>query len=100
MPPDHERLEATIVGRVQGVGFRYHVLRAAAGLAITGWVANERDGSVHCVAEGARPDLERLLDALHEGPAGARVDHVATFWGGAAGRFSRFSVRSAGHAGD
>ena len=54
-------------------------------LDLTGWVANEPDGSVRCIAE-ARGRLEALL-ALEEGPTGALVDRVATDWGAASGQF-------------
>ena len=94
------RLEATVVGRVQGVGFRYHVLHRATDLGLTGWVANEHDGSVRCRAEGPRPDLETLLAALEAGPAGALVERVIAAWGPATGTLGTFSVRSAGHRGD
>ena len=57
------RLDATVRGRVQGVGFRYFVLREAMDLGLEGWVANTRDGSVRCVAEGPRDRLERAARA-------------------------------------
>jgi acylphosphatase len=95
-----ERLDATVHGRVQGVGFRYHVVRRAMGLELTGWVANGADGSVRCVAEGLRPALEALLGILEVGPAGAIVDRVATVWGPASGEFGSFEVRSGAHRGD
>jgi acylphosphatase len=95
-----ERLEATVRGRVQGVGFRYFVIHRALDLDLTGWVANEPDGSVRCVAEGPRPALEQLLGSLETGPAGALVDRVATAWGPATGSFRSFEVRSGGHPGD
>jgi acylphosphatase len=94
------RLEAVVRGRVQGVGFRYFVLREAARLGLGGWVANEADGTVRTVAEGARPALEALLVALREGPRGAVVGSVSEEWLPASGRFDRFGVRSAGHRGD
>ncbi|HET7495841.1 MAG TPA: acylphosphatase [Candidatus Limnocylindrales bacterium] len=94
------RLDATVHGRVQGVGFRYYVLRVAMGSDLTGWVANAQDGSVRCVAEGARADLERLLAALEAGPAGALVDHVTTAWSVPSGTFHSFEIRSGGHPGD
>jgi acylphosphatase len=97
---DHMRLDATVHGHVQGVGFRFFVLRVADGLPITGWVSNERDGSVHCVAEGARNDLDRLLRALREGPPGADVRNVTEQWLPASGSMHGFSVRAAGHSGD
>ncbi|MFL5680612.1 MAG: acylphosphatase [Chloroflexota bacterium] len=99
-PAPTERLDATVRGRVQGVGFRYFVMQAASRLPVTGWVANESDGSVRCVAEGQRPALDALLGILREGPHGARVDHVAETWMPATGTFDRFRVRSGSHAGD
>ena len=87
-------------GRVQGVGFRYFILSRAARLGLTGWVANEADGSVRCVAEGDRENLEALLAILRDGPPGARVDDVRVDWTSATGRWTSFGVRSAAHRGD
>jgi acylphosphatase len=95
-----ERLEATVIGRVQGVGFRYHVLRQATDLGLTGWVANEHDGSVRCRAEGPRSDLDTLVEALETGPSGAVVERVVVGFGPATGTLGVFGVRSAGHRGD
>src|SRR3712207_5822678 len=75
---DVVRLEAVVHGRVQGVGFRLHVVRAAAPLGLEGWVANQDDGTVRCVAEGPRDRLEALLGVLRTGPPGARVERVGT----------------------
>ena len=95
-----ERLEATVHGRVQGVGFRIFVVRAADRLGVTGWVANERSGRVHCVAEGPREALEALLDELRDGPPGAWVERVDAGWSAATGGFADFDVRSGWHSGD
>lgn len=99
-PRDHARLEATARGRVQGVGFRYHVLRRGIELGLTGWVANESDGSVRCVAEGSRADLDALLDTMRIGPAGAIVERVDESWGQATGTLRDFGIRAGGHRGD
>jgi acylphosphatase len=93
-------LDAVVRGLVQGVGFRYFVLELAARLDLVGWVANEPDGSVRCVAEGRRADLETLLRELGQGPLGGRVDHVQADWGLPSGTFERFTVRSGWHGGD
>jgi acylphosphatase len=57
-PGDMARLEASVRGRVHGVGFRYYVVVRADRLGLTGWVANMQDGSIRCVAEGPRADLD------------------------------------------
>lgn len=98
--PRPTRLEATARGRVQGVGYRFHVLRRAMDLGLTGWVANEADGSVHCRAEGSRADLEALLGTMERGPAGARVERVIVAWGPGTGTLRPFGIRSGGHRGD
>lgn len=94
------RLEATVMGRVQGVGFRWFVVERAMALGVAGWVANRPDGGVECVAEGARPILEQLLRMLAEGPVSATVDRVISRWGPASGSFGSFGIRSFGHRGD
>lgn len=98
--PAPARLEATVRGRVQGVGFRYFVVRRAMGLGLVGWVANAADGSVRCVAEGQLENLDALADALGVGPLGAIVDAVDIVRMPGTGRFERFAVRSGAHSGD
>ena len=94
------RLEVTVRGVVQGVGFRYFVMQLVRSEPVTGWVANGRSGEVRCVIEGERPDLERLLAEVGRGPAGALVEHVQATWLAATGEFRDFSIRSGGHPGD
>jgi acylphosphatase len=98
--PTDERLDATVIGRVHGVGFRYFVWREATGLGLTGWVANEADGSVRCVAEGPRADLDAFLELLREGPPAAIVERVSNAWMPATGSFATFGVRTGEHRGD
>lgn len=95
-----ERLEASVRGTVQGVGFRWFVLRNASRLGLTGWVANAPDGSVRVVAEGPSDAIVDLEALLAEGPSGARVTAVERTRLRATGGFGRFEVRSGGHAGD
>ena len=79
-------------GRVQGVGFRRYVRGWARKLDLTGWVRNEPDGTVQLVAEGARPQLERLVRLLWGGPPPARVEDVVASWREAEGAFEAFRV--------
>lgn len=97
---DPVRLEATVRGRVQGVGFRYYVVRRAGGLGLVGWVANEPDGSVRCVAEGPPEAIDALEALLRQGPMGAVVDDVQAVRMPPTGAFRGFEVRSGGHSGD
>jgi len=98
--PSPVRLDATVRGRVQGVGFRYYVLREATDLGLDGWVANTMDGSVRCVAEGPRDKLDVLLDRLRTGPPAAIVERVNEMWMPATGTLGAFGVRSRDHRGD
>jgi acylphosphatase len=66
-----------VTGRVQGVGFRWFVVRQAESLGLSGWTRNRRDGRVEVVAQGDASALDALAAALAEGPPAARVDGVA-----------------------
>jgi acylphosphatase len=94
------RLEATVRGRVQGVGFRYFVVRRAMELGVVGWVANSADGGVRCVAEGSADALDALEASLRAGPIGAIVEAVDVVRMTGTGRFDRFAIRSGAHTGD
>ena len=86
------RLHVTIEGHVQGVGFRYYISDQAQFIGLTGWVRNKYDGQVEVVAEGARPDLEKLLKYLQRGPSGAYVSKISEEWSTASGEYRRFSI--------
>ncbi|MCL4459085.1 MAG: acylphosphatase [Chloroflexi bacterium] len=88
------RVSAVVHGLVQGVGFRYFVIRQANRLGLTGFVRNSPDGrSVEVVAEGNENDLRELLSLLRVGPSSAEVERVDVEWEEARGEFSRFQVR-------
>jgi acylphosphatase len=101
---DVARLDAVVRGRVQGVGFRYFVMREARRLQLDGWTANEADGSVRVVADGPRETLRVLLEVLREGPPASIVEGVNEEWppvaSGAWLTGRGFSIRSGGHRGD
>jgi acylphosphatase len=87
-----ERLRGVVHGDVQGVGFRYFLVRSARALALRGWVRNRDDGAVEFVAEGSRHDLEQLLRSAREGPGMARVARVDADWSAAIGGLDRFDL--------
>ena len=91
---DITRLHAIVHGRVQGVGFRAFVVDRRIALGAKGWARNKWDGTVEVLAEGDRQQLERLLNAIHQGPRMANVIRVDVDWQPATGEFSSFHVRS------
>ena len=54
-------------GTVQGVGLRFRARHAADMLGITGWIRNERDGSVTMEAQGEDGAAEKLLEIISGG---------------------------------
>lgn len=86
------RVHALVRGSVQGVGFRYFVLRAARAAGLSGFVKNLRDGSVEVVAEGPREELERLARDISEGPRRGLVKDVQLMWTESTGEFESFEV--------
>src|SRR5262245_52357446 len=76
--PTHERCGYRVVGRVQGVGFRWSASRVAHGLGLRGSIRNATDGSGEVSAEGAKENLERFARWVAEGPRGAAVSKVET----------------------
>jgi len=65
-----------VTGRVQGVGYRYFVLREAERLGVAGFARNLPDGSVEVVAEGTEEVLGQLEARLRAGPSFASVAAV------------------------
>ena len=65
-----------IVGRVQGVGFRFGMQRKAEQYRIRGWVRNRRDGSVEAVVQGAPDDVAAMIAWARHGPRSAAVERV------------------------
>jgi acylphosphatase len=70
------RRRVAVHGFVQGVYFRETIRRRAVAKGVTGWVRNNRDGTVEAVFEGTEEEVDALVALCHEGPRGARVDRV------------------------
>ena len=90
----NKSLVAVVEGVVQGVGFRWATVRQARALGLKGEVRNLPDGRVEVVAEGPHAQLQRLLEDLHQGPSGARVDQVLHTFLPATREFKRFSIEA------
>lgn len=65
-----------IIGRVQGVGFRFYMQRKARELRVTGWVRNRSDGAVEAVIQGTSGAVETMIAWVRRGPPSAVVAEV------------------------
>jgi len=65
-----------ISGRVQGVGFRYGMMREAERLGVTGWVRNTRDGKVEAAVDGPSEAVAAIIAWARRGPPSAQVTDV------------------------
>lgn len=63
-------------GRVQGVGFRYFVLREATRRGIGGWVRNCEDDTVEMLLQGEEETVQQLLQLIREGTLWIQVDSL------------------------
>ena len=70
------RRRLIVHGRVQGVGFRWAIARAAESRGVAGWAQNRADGTVEAVLEGEPDAVESVVRVSKEGPRGAQVDRV------------------------
>ncbi|MGO8693654.1 MAG: acylphosphatase [Rectinemataceae bacterium] len=84
--------QATVEGRVQGVGFRYSARREALRLRLRGWVRNLPDGSVELWVEGDRNALDEYRIWLERGPAGSWIRGVHVEPHEPTGFYSTFSI--------
>jgi len=95
MPPQSENIltvNIKITGKVQGVGFRYFVLRQAQELGITGWVSNKSNGDVEALAQGEKADLEQFIAKVKEGPSFSSVDDVILNWEDGQENYTSFEI--------
>jgi acylphosphatase len=88
-----KRMQATIFGLVQGVGFRYYCREEALNLGLTGYARNIFGGrEVEVVVEGEEPGLKKFSDWLHRGPPSAKVEKARISTGEYKGEFSDFKL--------
>ncbi|MER9652641.1 acylphosphatase [Mesorhizobium sp. M0152] len=69
-------VQARVHGKVQGVGYRMWARGEAIELRLSGWVRNERDGSVTAWLAGADAAVSAMIERLWQGPAGASVSRI------------------------
>lgn len=65
-----------VSGRVQGVGFRYFVMRHAQAANLCGYVRNLNDGRVEFLLCGEVGAVAKTIEKIRIGPAHGRVDDL------------------------
>ena len=70
--------EIKITGRVQGVGFRYYILKQAQLFNLNGWVRNTADGGVLVMVQGDKEVIDTFTDYLRIGPTMSRVTNISS----------------------
>jgi acylphosphatase len=91
---DREARRFVVSGMVQGVGYRYFALRAAARHQVVGYVRNLEDGRVEALAEGPAEAVEGFKLDLAAGPNYSQVDRVEEIHVEPSGLYSAFRIES------
>jgi len=89
---DVVEVEIEVVGRVQGVNFRYMVKKHCDSLDLKGYVMNRKNGSVLIIAQGRSGELHNLISWIKESPGFSSVASINFFWKDAKARYSAFDV--------
>ena len=86
-------INAFVLGRVQGVGFRYFTVQNAKKLGLKGFVRNVPGEKVEVMAQGSRKKLELLIEILKKGACMGHVEDVKVEWHKETKKFEEFSIK-------
>ena len=87
------KAEILVNGLVQGVGFRYFVVKHAVRLKLQGYVQNLFTGEVHTIVEGDKVNIEELFKLIKLGPSHAHVKNARLDWFDFKNEFETFEVK-------
>ena len=87
-------VRVTVIGRVQGVGFRYFTQSIAREFGLVGWVRNNYNGTVAIYAEGPESSLDAFLKAVKRGPSSSHVRKLDIKWQTPEGKHTSFNIRT------
>ena len=90
---DNTGARIRLTGRVQMVGFRWFARQWAEDLQLTGWVRNNRDGSVEIEVEGKQKRIDEFFEEMRKGPKQATVDSASPEPLPFENRFRSFEIR-------
>ncbi|MCX6149138.1 MAG: acylphosphatase [Ignavibacteriales bacterium] len=88
------RAEIIAKGMVQGVGFRYFILRHSLKLGLKGYTKNlYNDDEILTVVEGEKFAIEELFNLIRIGPISATVNSCNIIWTEYKNEFKTFEVK-------
>jgi acylphosphatase len=93
MSEDEKRAEIIVNGLVQGVGFRYFIIKNAEALDLKGYTKNLYTGEVLTVVEGSKVKIEELYKRIKIGPSHSSVKNCIIEWGEIKNEFTNFEIR-------
>jgi acylphosphatase len=82
-----------VSGYVQGVGYRWFVMRKAEEYKLKGYVRNLYSGDVEVEVEGYKPMIIDFVKELKVGPRSAQVIDVRIRWGECENKYKKFDVK-------
>ncbi|MCJ7553703.1 MAG: acylphosphatase [Ignavibacteriaceae bacterium] len=88
-----KRAKIIVNGLVQGVGFRYFVIRHAQRLGLKGYTENLYTGEVLTEVEGDTGLIQELIKEIKIGPSYAHVKNCVVEWSECKNEFNSFEVR-------
>ena len=72
----YRSVKGLVSGRVQGVGFRYFVMRQAQAEELCGYVRNLSDGRVEFILQGDPDSVQKVIGRIRVGPDYAQVGEL------------------------
>lgn len=88
-----KRAKIIVNGLVQGVGYRYFVMRHADNLGLNGYTQNLFTGEVLTEVEGEIGLINELIKNLKIGPSKSHVVNCSVEWSDFKDEFKKFEVR-------
>lgn len=88
-----KRAKIIVNGLVQGVGYRYFVMRHAENLGLKGYTQNLFTGEVLTEIEGREILIKEFIDKIRIGPIKAHITNCFVDWSECKNEFYRFEVR-------
>ena len=86
------RSHVVVSGKVQGVCFRMETKRVAESYSVSGWVRNNRNGTVEAVFEGEKDDIASVIEWCKKGPSHSKVSRVDITEENYTGKFRGFDI--------